>query len=537
MPATLTRRSWLAALPPMAALTLGGCARAEERADLVFISPAEPETLDPAQASDQASGRVITSLFEGLMRWDETGAAVPGMAEAPPEVSPDGLRYTFRLRADARWSNGDPVTARDFFDSWERVLNPETAADYVTLLHVIKNAKVYSEGTLTDFSQVGIQAPEARTLVVTLENPTPYFTDLCAFFTLCPLHLKSLRAAGADAWHPSRLVGNGPYRLAAWRINYHLVLEKSPAYWDRDAVAMRRVELRTLSNPVTALNYFVTGEADLAMDKNGVPTSLVDALRRQPYFHSGPMLATGFMRFNCAAPSSPFANPKVRRAFSLALDRQRLVERATRMGEPPAFSLVPPGCGGYAPPPQQPLMDIDAARQLMAEAGFPGGKGFPLARYLFPILESDLAMAVEVQAMWEDALGVKILPQKQEWKVYLDSMKKINFDICRSPWVGDYNDPNTFLDMFLAESGNNRTGWKKPRYDALIAAAAREVDREKRFAIFREAETMLVQTEAVIAPVYHYVGVQFYWPDKLLGVQANLADEHPFRCMRWKEGA
>jgi oligopeptide transport system substrate-binding protein len=530
----MTRRHWLAAGPSAAALVLAGCRGVEERADLVFINPNEPSTLDPALASDQASGRVITSLFEGLMRWNEAGQAVPGVAVAKPEVSADGLQYRFRLREDARWSTGEPVTAQDFIASWERVLNPRTAADYVTLLHVIKNAKAYSESALTDFSQVGLAAPDARTLVVTLEHPAPYFTDLCAFTTYCPVHVRSLEVAGPRAWDPEFLVGNGAYRLAEWRLNYRLVLDKSPTYWDRESVAMRRVELRTVTNAVSALNYFVTGTADLAMDKNGVPATLVDSLRRQPYFHSGPMLATGFMRFNCAVPDSPFADPRVRRAFGLSLDRQRLVERVTRMGEPAAYSLVPPGCGdGYDPPRPEPLFDVAEARRLLADAGYPGGKGFPLVRYLFPILETDMAMAIEIQAMWENALGVKILPQKQEWKVYLDSMGKTNYDICRSSWVGDYNDPNTFLDMFLAESGNNRTGWKSAEYDGLIAAAAKEADREKRFALFRQAETLLIQTQAVISPVWHYVGVQFYWPDKLAGVQSNLVDEHPFRCLRW----
>ncbi len=530
----MNRRQWLATVPPAAALTLAGCGRLEERADLVFINPSEPETLDPAQASDQSSGRVITSIYEGLMRWDEAGQAIPGVAEAPPEVSGDGLRYTFRLRGDARWSNGEPVTARDFVDSWERVLNPKTAADYVTLLHLIRNAKPYSEGKLADFAQVGVSAPDERTLVVTLEQPAPYFTDLCAFTTYCPVHIRSLAAAGADAWEPGRIVGNGPYRLAEWRLNYRVVLEKSPTYWERDAVAMERVELRTVTNAVSALNYFVTGTADLAMDKNGVPASLVDSLRRQPYFHSGPMLASGFMRFNCAVADGPFADPRVRRAFGLCIDRQRLVERVTRMGEPAAFSLVPPGCGaGYEPPRPEPLYDIAEARQLMAAAGYPGGKGFPLVRYLFPTLETDMAMAVELQVMWESALGVKILPQKQEWKVYLDTMRSINYDIARSSWVGDYNDPSTFLELFIGDNGNNRTGWRSPEYDAWIAEAAAEVDPARRYSLFQQAERWLIQTHAVIAPVWHYVGVQFYWPDKLAGVRTNLLDEHPFRCLRW----
>ncbi len=529
----MTRRRWLQTVPPAAALALGGCGREETRADLVFISPSEPETLDPAKATDQASGRVISSLFEGLMRWNEAGVAIPGAAAALPDISPDGRVHTFRLRSDARWSNGDAVTAQDFLESWQRLLAPETAADYATILHLVKNAKAFNTGALTDFAQVGLRVPAPDVFEVTLENPAPYFLDLCALFTLCPVHAGALEAAGTRYWQPGSLVGNGAYALREWRLNYRIVLERRDHYWDRANVACRTVELRTINNAVTALNHFVTGGADLAVDKDGVPTTLVDHLRKQTWFHSGPMLATAFLRFNCQNASSPFADPRVRRAFGLSIDRQRLVDRVTKMGEPPAFSISPPGCGGgYAPPPQPALTDIDEARRLMAAAGYPQGKGFPLVNYLYPSRDADIALAIEMQAMWEAALGVRIQPQKQEWKVYLDSMKKVNYDICRSSWVGDYNDPNTFLDIFLADSGNNRTGWKSADYDALIVAAAEEPDRGKRFALFQQAERLLIQEAAVISPVYHFVGVQFYRPEQWTGVQANLVDEHPFRCVR-----
>ncbi|MGI8602618.1 MAG: peptide ABC transporter substrate-binding protein [Verrucomicrobiales bacterium] len=533
-PRDLSRRRWLQMVPWAAAATNGACRHREARADLIFISPAEPETLDPALASDQASGRVITSIFEGLMRWTEAGEAVPGAAAAAPAISGDGLVFTFHLRPEARWSNGDPVTAPDFRDSWERLLNPNTGADYVALLHVVKNAKPYSEGKLTDFSQVGLRALDDLTFEVTLEHPAPYFTDLCALFTLCPVHLRSLRANGKDWARPGKLIGNGAYQLNEWRINYRLRLDRSESYWDRANVRLRTVEMRTINNPVTALNYFLTGAADLTLDKDGVPTTLVDKLGRAPYFHSGPMLASCFMRFNCAK-DGPLKNPKIRQAFGLVLDRRKIVERVTKMGEPPAYSLTPPGCGGgYRPPQPRALHDLPLARQLLADAGYPEGRGFPLVTYLYPSRDVDVSLAIEVQAMWENALGVRILPQKQEWKVYLDSMRKLNYDIARSPWVGDYNDPNTFLDIFTSDNGNNRTGWKNAVYDELIRTAAREADRAKRFEIFREAEDLLIQREAVISPVYHYVGVQFYWPEKLGGVQSNLVDEHPFRCMFWK---
>jgi oligopeptide transport system substrate-binding protein len=292
--------------------------------------------------------------------------------------------------------------------------------------------------------------------------------------------------------------------------------------------------LRTITNAISALNYFLTGAADLTMDKDGVPTTLVDQLRGARYFHSAPMLASCFMRFNCQK-DGPLTNPKVRQALGLVVDRQKIVDRVTKMGEPAAYSLTPPGCGGgYQPPQPAALVDISRARALLAEAGYPNGRGFPLVTYLYPSRDADISLAIEVQAMWEAALGIKVLPQKQEWKVYLDSMRKLEYDICRSSWVGDYNDPNTFLELFSSDNGNNRTGWKNQLYDQLIHAAGHEANRAKRFQIFREAEEMLIHREAVISPVYHYVGIQFYYPDKLGGVQGNLVDEHPFRCMYWK---
>ena len=507
-----------------------GCGRQRTRADFVFINSAEIETLDPALITDQVSMRLGESLFEGLCRINAQGKIEPGMAERW-EVSADKLHYTFHLRNNAVWSNGDPVTAQDFVQSWERVLNPSTPADYAPQLYPLINAKAYNEGALKDFTRVGVKALDAHTLQTDLENPIPYWIDLCAFMTLAPVHLPTITKY-QDGWAKAgRLVGNGPYLLEEWLLDDHIRLRKNPHYWDAAHVGMGTVDVMPIADANTAFNYFMTGEADLVMDKGMVPVSLVDKLKQQSWFRTGPFLGTWFIRINSTKP--PFTDPRVRRAFTLAVDRRRIVEKITRLGEHTAHSLTPPGAGQNFQPPPGPDYNPTEARRLLAEAGFPNGAGFPRVEYLYLPLPVENNIAIELKAMWQENLGVVVNLTKQEQKVWLASLKELSYDLCRSSWVGDYNDPNTFLDCFTTGNGNNRTGWSSHRYDDLIVAAAKEADVEKRFAIFREAEKILVSDEAPIIPVYHYVGVQFR-RDNLGGVESNLIDDHPFRAMFWK---
>lgn len=512
-------------------LLLCSCSPSQPRADLCFVQSAEPETIDPAMVTDQVSMRIEESLFEGLCRNNHKGEAEPGVAERW-EVSEDKKHYTFHLRANAVWTNGEPVTAKDFVQSWQRALEPSLGADYASQLYLVKNAKAYNEATLKDFTQVGVHAVDDRTLSVDLENPTPYFIDMCAFATLAPVHMPTLAKHGGNWIKPGNVVGNGPYLLAEWKLDDHILLKKNPLYWDAANVKMATVEVKPINDANTALNYFTTGATDLMMDKGMVPTSLTKKLKQQDWFHTGPFLGTWFIRINVTKP--PFTDPRVRRALAMAVDKKRIVEKITMLGEPVAESLTPPGAGrNYQPPPGLGYNPA-AARELLAQAGFPGGKGFPRIEYLYIPLGVEKNIAVELQAMWKDNLGIEVGLTKQEQKIWLASLRELRYDMCRSSWVGDYNDPNTFLEMFTSGNGNNRTGWASPVYDKLVVDAAAEADVAKRGAIFQKLEKQLISDETAIVPVYFYVGVQFYNADKLGGVQSNLIDDHPFRCMYWK---
>lgn len=510
------------------ALLAGGCGDDSRRADLVFINGAEPETLDPAIITGQPEGRIVNALFEGLCTYDERGNITPGTAERWT-VSTDGKSYTFHLRRDASWSDGTPLTAHDFVSSWRHTLTPSTGSQYNYQLFPLKNAQAFAEGGLTDFSEVGVKALDDHTLLVELANPTPYFLQLCAFPTLHPLPMHVVDKVG-DAWvKPGHIVSNGAYTLESWRINDKIRLRKNPRYWDRDNVALETIDVLPIADANVAFNFYASGLADLVMDKGLAPPALLDDLKKRPDFHAAPFLGVYFLRFNCE--KGPFTDERVRKAFSLAVDKERIVTKITRAGEEPAGAFVPPGLPGYTSPDGL-AYDPQAAAELLAEAGYPQGKGFPVTTYLYSKSEMNEAIAVELQNMWMETLGVRVLLARQEWKVYLNSMSLLDYDIARSSWVGDYPDPNTFLDMFVTGGGNNRTGWSSPEYDALIAKAAATTDPANRLTILREAERLLVEKAVPICPIYFYVGIQLYDPRKLAGIEPNVLDEHPLRKIR-----
>jgi oligopeptide transport system substrate-binding protein len=507
--------------------SFAGCDSSTSRADLVILNGAEPDSIDPAVITGQLEGRVAYALFDGLVHFDRRGTPQPAIAQSW-DISPDSKVYTFRLRPDAKWSNGDPVTANDFVESWKRTLQPETAAEYAYVMYHIKNAEAFNEGKIKDFSLVGVRALDPQTLRVELEDPTPYFLDLCAYVPYLPVHIPTVKRFGDDWIKPAHLVNNGPFLMEEWRLNYRIRLRKNPNYWDARHVQLETVDLLPIENSTSAYNFYASRVADLILDKGLTPPSLIPELKRRPDFHAAPFLGDYFIRFNVTRKA--FADPRVRQAFAMAIDRERLVRKITQAGEPPAYSFTPPGTAGYQPPVMFHL-DPEKARHLLADAGYPHGQGFPTVTYLYDNKKLNEDIAVEIQSMLWQELGIHVELQKQEWKVYLNSMNRRDYDFCRSSWIGDYNDPNTFLDCFVANGGNNRTGWSNQEYDWLIDAAGKEANQQKRFGYFRQAEDILLNQETPILPLYFYLGIQIYDDSELGGIEPNLLDEHPFREM------
>jgi oligopeptide transport system substrate-binding protein len=506
-----------------------GCALHEPPADITIINGAEPESLDPAIITGQPEFRIVIGLFEGLTRLDpKTARPIPGLAENW-EISPDGLAYTFHLRTNLVWSTGEPITADDVVYSWIRSLNPATASDYAGQLFYLKNAEDFNAGKILDATQVGVRALDRFTVRAELNHPTAFFLDLCAFPTLYVVPRQTIEKYG-DRWLMVRpLPSSGPYELVAWRLNDKVRLRKNPRYWDAVNTQSEIIDLLPISSPATALNLYQSGQADIVWDKNVIPVELLDILLRRPDFHSFNFLGTYFIR--CNVTRKPFDDPRVRRALALAMDKNRIVKKITKAGEQTTGHLVPDGTANYLPPVGLGY-NPELAKQLLAEAGYPGGKGFPRFDYVFDTVKIDENIAVELQQMWRDTLGIEMELRPLEWKVYLGAMDRLDYDLARSSWIGDYNDPQTFLGMFISGDGNNRTGWKNPGYDALIKAANDEPDLAKRAQIFRQAETLLVEDELPVIPLYFYVGVNYFDTNRIEGVYQNILDDHPLQSIR-----
>jgi oligopeptide transport system substrate-binding protein len=524
-------KSWpgnLGAALVILVLTLAGCSRPEPPASLVMVNGPDPETLDPALAAGIEDLRVISALFEGLARNDPvTAAAIPSLAESW-DVSPDGLVYTFHMRTNLLWEPGHPITAQDVVYSWLRVLNPDTAAEYAGQLFYVKNGEDYNSDRIKDPNLVGVHALDDRTVRVELNSPTAFFLDLCTFQTLSVVPRYFIEQHGEDWMRAPHMPTSGPYLLEYWRLNDKIRTRKNPYYWDAVNTKANVLDFLCISAPATALNLYETGQADMIWDRDLLPNELLDELSMRPDYHSFHALGTFFIRFNVTRP--PFNDARVRKALALAIDKQRLVDKILRGGEPVASHLVPDGTAHYK---AAIGLGHDPAegRRLLAEAGYPGGKGFPAFSYLFDAASGggmiNQKVAVELQQMWQQELGIRVELKQMEKRVYLVSQNHLDYDLSRSTWIGDYDDPNTFLDLFRGDNGNNRTGWKNKRYDDLMSEANRQTDLDQRASTLQQAESILVRDELPIIPLYFYVGLTYYNGEHVKGIHTNILDSHP----------
>jgi oligopeptide transport system substrate-binding protein len=495
------------------------------KADLTLCNGDEPQSLDPAIVTGQLEGRLCLALFEGLTTRNAKGDIIPGQAESWT-ISPDGLTYTFHLRSGLKWSNGDPLTASDFVNSWERTLNPATLSEYSYQLYYLVNGEAYGTGKINDFSKVGVKAPDDLTLVVTLTHPTAFFLELTSFQTLVPVHLPTVKKYGREWIKPGNMVSNGPYVLKEWRLNDYILVEANPNYWR--PVPVHRIKVLPTNTPISCFNLFYSHKTDLILDTRSIPSTLVQDIKDQPYFHANPFGATSFVRFN--VKRKPFDDVRVRKALALALDKKDIVTKITRAGEPIANTLVPPGNADYKPP-EGLAYNLDEARRLLAEAGYPNGQNFPEVNLLYAIRGNSPQVATEMQALWQRDLGITSIHLRgQEWKVYLSTQQLIDFDLSLGAWIGDYNDPQTFIDMFVTDGGNNQTGWGDPQYDQMLATSENTADKMQRMGILRDMEKILVVDQVPIVPVYFWVGMSLYYPDKVGGFEPNFVDDH-----RWGE--
>lgn len=539
----MTNKSWIIGLALLLMTACGGETQLSNvesgiRDQILYVSNGpEPEDIDPHVTTGVPEHYIQQSLFEGLITKDPaTLAPVPGVAKSW-EVSPDSTRYTFYLRDNARWTNGDLVTAADFVYAWKRSLSPALASEYAYMLYPVKNAVAYNQGKLDDFSQVGVIAIDPQTLVVDLESPTPWFLQLLDHNSTYPVHRDTIESHGAfdrrgSGWtRPENFVGNGPFKLKQWSPGQVLVVEKNPLYWDADQIRLNQVHYHVVENKQTEERMFRTGQIHMTLDgqviADRVPTyqaELPDQIRIYPY------LGVYYYLFNTTKP--PFNDVRVRRAFSLAIDRDAITEKVILGGKRPARTFTPPDTAGYNGG-EHLDYDPELARALLAEAGYLEGEGFPAVELLFNTHANHAKAATALQQMWKQTLNVNVTLVNQEWMVYLNSRINLTFDIARAAWLADYADPHTFLEMFTSGSGNNHTGWTDPEYDRLVALAGQTVDTEERYAYYRTAESILME-QMPIAPVYHEASINLVHPS-VRGLHRNVLTYYPFKYVHLSE--
>lgn len=512
--------------------------------DLAVCLASEPESIDPGLNRAVDGAIMIQHFFEGLIKWADNGTAitdkvngaklVPGQAESWEKVANDDgtVTYTFKLREDAKWSDGQAVTADDFVYTWQRLADPVTASAYNYMIDMVKGYADIAEGK-AEPSTLGVEAKDEHTFVVTLSYDCPYFEEICAFPSTYPVR-KDIIDANGDQWtfDPATYVTNGAYTMGEWKHNSYIKAVKSENYYDAESITANTITFQLMDDNNAMLSAYNSGTLQFIEE---MPVDEVATLLADGSLNVVDYIGTYYVCFN--TEKAPFDDARVREAFSLVIDRNYIVEKVTQTGQQPATGYVPAGIydetgsegddfrtvGGeyYSVKAEDYEANCEKARQLLSDAGYPNGEGFPAVEYLYNTSDNHKAIGEALQQMWQTELGVTVSLNNQEWNTFLQTRQDGNYQIARNGWIADYNDPCSFLDMWYTDNGNNDAQYSNTEYDALIDAAKATADPAERMKNFHAAEDILIGEDNVLAPIYFYtqkflladtVGGMYYTP-------------------------
>jgi len=491
------------------------------------------ETLDPAIARTVEDGNVIEQIFEGLTIYNPKDASpIPGAAYKW-KLSKDLKTYTFYLREDAKWSDGSRLVAKDFIFAWKRILNPKTGSPWAYQLFNIKNAREFYEGKIKSFKDVGLKAVKEQILEVKLLKPQPYFLGWLSHSSMMPVHRDTVDKHERKWTHTKNIVSNGAFIVTYREPKDKVVLKRNKHYWDAKKVFLDEVHFLGIENESTGLNMYETGLLDV--DGGGLPAEQLDSLVTRNDIETANYLGTYFFRFNIR--KTPFDNVNVRRAFNLAIDKAVIAEKILKGGRKPASNLVPSGIGWYLPPKGE-QFNVEKARRALNSAGYctlgilnVSCKPFPKVELLFNTLGNHKKIAVAMQAMLAQNLGIKINTVNKDYKTIQANAKNGNFLLVRGGWIGDYVDPATFVSLWLTDGGNNLTGWSNAEFDKLLEKAEKTVNLKARANLFGKAEIILNE-ELPFLPVYFFARL-YLKKSYVKGYYTNILDKHSLKYVHF----
>ncbi|WP_052573982.1 peptide ABC transporter substrate-binding protein [Haloferula sp. BvORR071] len=523
-------RCTLLLLPAL--LCLASCQRETQvekaNREKIFIvgNANDPKALDPHLVTGVIEHNIIRALLEGLVAEDpESDTGYPPGAATSWEHNADFTEWTFHLRPDGKWSDGAPLTSADFDFAYHRLLHPDLAGPYAEMLYFIKNAEAFNKGEITDWSQVGVATPDDYTLKITMREPVPFLLGMTRHYTWFPVPRHVILRFGKmtdrfTKWSEAgNYVGNGPFVLKEWRFNDKVETVKNPLYWNAAHVKLNGVRFVPVENFYTETRGFLAGQLHTTYQ---LPPPLVEKIRAEhpEFLRQEPYLATDFIRTNITRPV--LDNPKVRMAMSLAIDRKQLCDNILQGNTP--CGTITPDLGDYHPD-QIVSFDPERAKALLAEAGYPGGKGVPRFKILMSSTGSRATIEA-LQAMWKDTLGILVDPQPKDWGSYVTAQQKLDYDIALAAWTGDYLDPSTFLLMWTKGNGNNNTGWSNEEFERLLSEAAHQSDEKQRLEFFKKAERILIEEQPIL-PI-SYRGRNYLLRPEVKGWHKLLLDNHPW---------